>query len=173
MHEMAPAATTIAVLVNPAKRLQAETETRDVQAAARVLGVRLIILNASSPSDIESVFASLPDTGAGALVVSGETFFGTQRDHLVALAARHAVPAIYAYSDYTAAGGLMNYGPPLLDAYRQGGIYTGRILKGEKAADLPVQQVTKVELFINLKTAKVLGLTVPLTLLARADEVIE
>jgi putative ABC transport system substrate-binding protein len=144
-----------------------------VQAAARVLGVRLVILHASSPSDIDSAFASLLDERAGALVVSGETFFGTQRDHLVALADRHAIPAIYAYSDYTAAGGLMNYGPPLLDAYRQGGVYTGRILKGEKPADLPVQQVTKVELFINLKTAKALGITVPLGLLTRADEVIE
>jgi putative tryptophan/tyrosine transport system substrate-binding protein len=175
MHEMVPAATTIAVFVNPANPLQTETETRDVQVAARVLGVRVVVLHASSPSEIDSAFVSLLDERAGALVVSGENFFVTQRDHLVALAARHSIPAIYniPLRDFTAAGGLMNYGPRLTDAYRQVALYSGRILKGEKPADLPVQQVTKIEMFINLKTAKALGLTVPLALLTRADEVIE
>jgi putative ABC transport system substrate-binding protein len=175
MHEMVSAATTIAVLVNPANPLQTETESRDVQVAARVLGVRVVVLHASSPSEIDSAFVSLLDEGAGALVVSGENFFVTQRDHLVALAARHAIPAIYniPLRDFTAAGGLMNYGPRLTDAYRQVALYSGRILKGEKPADLPVQQVTKIEMFINLRTAKALGLTIPLTLLTRADEVIE
>ncbi len=168
-----PPATTIAMLVNPGNIPQTATEKRTVQDAARVLGARVVILNASSPSEIESVFATLVGERAGALVVSGETFFLTQRHRLVELAARHAVPTIYAYRDFPAAGGLMSYGGNFADSYRLIGVYAGRILKGEKPADLAVQRSTKVELVINLKTAKALGLTIPLPLLGRADEVIE
>jgi putative tryptophan/tyrosine transport system substrate-binding protein len=173
MHSLMPPATTIAVLVNPANILQTATERRIVQDAAHVLGARVVVVNASSPSEIESAFATLVGERVGALVVSGENFFLTQRDRLVELAAHHAVPAIYAYREYVAAGGLMSYGTDISDAYRHVGVDTGRILKGEKAADLPVQQVTKVELVINLKIAKTLNLTFPLPLLGRADEVIE
>jgi putative ABC transport system substrate-binding protein len=133
----------------------------------------VVFLNASSPSEIESAFATLVGERLGALVVSGENFFLTQRDRLVDLAANHAVPTIYAYREYVVAGGLMSYGTDISDAYRHVGVNTGRILKGEKAADLPVQQVTKVELILNLKTAKALGLSIPIPLLGRADEVIE
>jgi putative ABC transport system substrate-binding protein len=173
MHSLMPPATTIAVLVNPANILQTATERRIVQDAAHVLGARVVIVNASSPSEIESAFATVVSERVGALVVSGENFFLTQRDRLVELAAHHAVPAIYAYREYIEAGGLMSYGTDISDAYRHVGVNTGRILKGEKAADLPVQQVTKVELILNLKTAKALGITFPLPLIGRADEVIE
>jgi putative tryptophan/tyrosine transport system substrate-binding protein len=173
MHSLMPPATTIAVLVNPANIPQAATERGIVQDAARVLGTRVVFLNASSPSEIESAFATLVGERLGALVVSGENFFLTQRDRLVDLAANHAVPTIYAYREYVVAGGLMSYGTDISDAYRHVGVNTGRILKGEKAADLPVQQVTKVELILNLKTAKALGLSIPIPLLGRADEVIE
>jgi len=173
MQSLVPPATTIAVLVNPGNIPQTATEKRTVQDAARVLGARVVILNASSPSEIESAFATLVGERAGALVVSGETFFLTQRDRLVELAARHAVPTIYAYRDFPATGGLMSYGGNFADSYRLIGVYAGRILKGEKPADLAVQRSTKVELVINLKTAKALGLTIPLPLLGRADEVIE
>ena len=141
-----PPATTIAMLVNPGNIPQTATEKRTVQDAARVLGARVVILNASSPSEIESVFATLVGERAGALVVSGETFFLTQRHRLVELAARHAVPTIYAYRDFPAAGGLMSYGGNFADSYRLIGVYAGRILKGEKPADLAVQRSTKVEL---------------------------
>ncbi|MFZ1185918.1 MAG: ABC transporter substrate-binding protein, partial [Pseudolabrys sp.] len=137
------------------------------------LGVRVVILNASSPSEIESVFEVLIGQRAGALVVSGEIFFLNQRDRLVKLAARHAVPTIYAYREFPVAGGLMSYGADFKEPYRVLGVYAGRILKGEKPANLPVQQATKVELVINLKTAKALGLNIPNTLIGRADEVIE
>jgi putative ABC transport system substrate-binding protein len=173
MHSLMPPATTIAVLVNPANIPQAATERGIVQDAARVLGTRVVFLNASSPSEIESAFATLVGERLGALVVSGENFFLTQRDRLVDLAANHAVPTIYAYREYVVAGGLMSYGTDISDAYRHVGVNTGRILRGEKAADLPVQQVTKVELILNLKTAKALGLSIPIPLLGRADEVIE
>jgi putative ABC transport system substrate-binding protein len=173
LHEVVPAATTIALFVNQTNSAAAEAETKDMQAGARILGLRLLVLNASSPSEIAAGFATLVRERAGALVVPGETFFTTQRERLVALTAQHAVPAIFQYREFTEAGGLMSYGPDNLDAYRQVGIYTGRILKGEKPADLPVQQSTKLELVINLKTAKALGLTIPETLLATADKVIE
>jgi putative ABC transport system substrate-binding protein len=173
LHELAPAATSIALLANPANPVLAADETRELQAAARVLGVNLLVLHASSPSEIDAAFATLVEQRVGALLVSSDADFSIRRDQIVALAARHAVLAIYQWREYTAAGGLMSYGPSLTDAYRINGVYTGRILKGEKPADLPVQQVTKIELVINMKAAKALGLTFPTALLVRADEVIE
>jgi putative tryptophan/tyrosine transport system substrate-binding protein len=171
--ELVPTASSIAYLRNPTNPVFAETETREVQDAARARGVRLLFVNASRPSEIETAFADLVQQRADALQVSSDGFLLTHPDQIVALAARHAVPAIYAWRQFTAVGGLMSYGTNIRDAWRQAGIYTGRILKGERPADLPVQQVTKIELVINLKTAKALGLTFPLTLLGRADEVIE
>jgi putative ABC transport system substrate-binding protein len=173
MHNLMPPGTTIAVLVNPANIPQTATERVVVQDAARVLDARVVIVSASSPSEIESAFAALVRDQLGALVVSGENFFLTQRNLLVKLAANHAVPTIYPYREFVLAGGLMSHGTHFSDAFRRIGVNTGRILKGKKAADLPVQQVTKIELAINLKTAKALGLTFPLPLLGRADEVIE
>ncbi len=174
LHELVPASDLIAVLINRANRTT-ESEARGLQVAARVLGVRLLILNASSQRDIEAAFATLVRERAGALVISSDALFLTQRDQIVALAARYAVPAIQQFREFTAAGGLMSYGPgtSLLDAWRLAGTYAGRMLGGEKPADLPVQQSTKVELALNLKTAKALGLTFPTALLVRADEVIE
>jgi putative ABC transport system substrate-binding protein len=150
-----------------------ETELREIETAARVLGVRLVVLSASSPSEIEAAFGAVVQQRAGALVVGSDPLFFGQRDQLVTLASRHGVPAIYHDPQFVEAGGLMSYGAKVLDGYRLVGVYTGRILKGEKPADLPVQQSTTVELIINMKTAKALGLTVPITLLGRADEVIE
>ncbi len=173
MHSLMPPATTIAVLVNPANAPQTATEAGIAREASRVLNAPVVIVNASSPSEIEPAFATLADNKAGSLVVSGETFFLTQRKRLVELAARHALPTIYAYREFPVAGGLMSYGANFAEPYRLIGAYAGRILKGEKPADLPVQQSTKVELVINLKTAKTLGLSIPLPLLGRADEVIE
>jgi putative ABC transport system substrate-binding protein len=172
LHELVPAATTIAILVNPANR-SAEIQVRDMQAAARTLGLELHILQASTERDIDAAFATLTRLRAGALVISPEAFFNSRSEQLAALTVRHAVPAIYTYREFAAAGGLMSYGGSITDSYRQAGIYVGRILKGEKPADLPVQQSAKVELIINMKTAKALGLTVPFALLGRADEVIE
>jgi putative ABC transport system substrate-binding protein len=173
MHNLMPPDTTIAALVNPANIPQTATERVIVQDAARARDARVVILNASTPNEIESAFATLVSERVGALVVSGENFFLTQHDLMVELAARHAVPTIYPYREFVLAGGLMSYGTHFADAFRQIGVNTGRILKGEKPADLPVQQVTKIELAVNLKTAKTLGLTIPLPLLGRADEVIE
>jgi putative tryptophan/tyrosine transport system substrate-binding protein len=173
MHNLMPPATTIALLVNPANTAQTATETETVRVAAAALGARVVILNASSPDGIDSAFATLVRQRMGALVVSGEYCFLTQRDRLSSLAARHAVPAIYAYREFAEAGGLMSYGTDNFDAHRRVGANVGRILKGKKPSDLPVQQITKVELIINLKTAKALGLTFPLTVLGRADDVIE
>jgi putative ABC transport system substrate-binding protein len=173
LHELVPATTSIALLANPANRVLAETEPRELQAAAGILGVHLSVLHASSPGEIDAAFAMLVEQGAGALLVSSDVSFQIRMEQIVALAARHAMPAIYPLPEFAAAGGLMSYGSSGLDGYRQIGIYAGRILKGEKPADLPVQQATKVELVINLKTAKALGIAVPLALRARADEVIE
>jgi putative ABC transport system substrate-binding protein len=173
MHSLMPPATAIAVLINPDNAPQSATERGIVQDVARVLGTHFVILNASSPSQIELAFATLVSERAGALVVSGENFFLTQRDLLVELAARHAMPTIYGYRDIVLAGGLISYSGRYDEGFRQVGINTGRILKGEKPADLPVQQVAKIELTINLKTAKALGLTIPESFLSRADEVIE
>jgi putative ABC transport system substrate-binding protein len=172
MHELVPAATTIAVLLNPTYP-SAETESRDMQAAARTLGLEVHLLRASNDHEIDDAFATLVQLRAGAVVITSDPFFNARTKQLAALALRHAVPTIFQYREFTAAGGLMSYGGSIIASYRQAGVYTGRILKGEKPADLPVQQSTKVELILNLKTAKALGLTVPITLLGRADEVIE
>jgi putative tryptophan/tyrosine transport system substrate-binding protein len=172
-HSLMPPGTTIAVLINPSNAPQSATERGIIQDVGRVLGVHFLVLTATSPGEIETAFATLVSERTGALVVSGENFFLTQRDLLVGLAARHAVPTVYAYREFVLSGGLISYGTHYVDAFHQVGVDTGRILKGQKPADLPVQQVTKIELAINLKTAKTLGLTIPLPLLARADEVIE
>jgi putative ABC transport system substrate-binding protein len=173
LHELVPRATLIAVLVNPTNPAIAEPTARDVQAAARILGLQIQVLPASTERDFETAFATLVQLRAGGLVIGSDAFFSTRFDKLAALALRHAVPTIYQNREFAAAGGLMSYGGSLTDQYRQVGVYTGRILKGEKAADLPVQQATRVELIINMTTAKALGLTFPITLLGRADEVIE
>src|SRR6516164_796594 len=172
-HSLVPPATTIAVLINPSNAPQSAIERGIIQDVGRVLSTHFLVLTASSPDEIETAFATLVSERAGALVVSGENFFLTQRDLLVGLAARHAMPTVYAYREFVLAGGLISYGTHYVDAFHQVGANTGRILKGEKPADLPVQQVTKIELAINLKTAKTLGLTIPFPLLGRADEVIE
>jgi len=171
-HELVPTATVIAVLVNPSNP-NAETVLRELQAAARILGVQLHVLHASAEREFDTVFASLGQPGAGALVIGPDPLFVARSEQLASLALRHAVPAISFIRDFVAAGGLMSYGGSNPDMYRIAGVYAGRILKGDKPADLPVQQTTKVELIINLKTAKALGLTIPETLLATADEVIQ
>jgi ABC-type uncharacterized transport system substrate-binding protein len=173
LHELVPTANTVVLLVNPTSPTIAETSIRELQAVARTLGLQLHVLSASTERDFDPVFTTLIQLRAGALVISGDAFFTSRSAQLAALALRHAVPAIYQFREFAAAGGLMSYGGSLTDSFRLLGAYTGRILKGEKPADLPVQQSTKVELIINLKTAKALGLTVPLSLLGRADEVIE
>jgi putative ABC transport system substrate-binding protein len=172
LHELVPKATLIAVLVNPTgPNLQAVL--RDLEAAARTVGLPIQVLRASNQDELDAAFATLVQLRASGLVIGTDTFFNSQSARLAALALRHGVPAIYQYREFAAAGGLMSYAGSINDAYRVAGVYTGRILKGEKAADLPVQQSTKAELFINLKTAKALGITVPTVLLARAHEVIE
>jgi putative tryptophan/tyrosine transport system substrate-binding protein len=173
LHELMPSATSIALLINPAAGSLRETITTDLQAAARKRGLQFHVLHANTVGDFDTVFATLAQLRAGGLVIGSDPFFNSQSEQLASLAIHHAVPAIYQYREFAAAGGLMSYGGSLTDMYRQVGVHTGRILKGEQPADLPVQQTTKVELIINLKTAKALGLTVPPTLLARADEVIE
>jgi putative ABC transport system substrate-binding protein len=173
LHELLPTAAVVALLVNPANPIATEWETSNLQDAARSLGLQLHILHASTASEVEAAFETLVGFRAGALVVSADSFFTSQRAQIVALAARHAVPAIYAWRLFAEAGGLMSYGSDIADLYRQLGLYTAKILKGATPADLPVQQVVKVELAINLTTAKALGLTIPLTLAGRADEVIE
>jgi putative ABC transport system substrate-binding protein len=172
-HELVPTATTIALLVNPTSPTIAETLTRELRSAARTFGLQLHVLHASTKRDLDTAFATLEGLRTGALVISTDNFFNDQSQQLVALAARHALPTIYPFHEYAQAGGLMSYGQSYAAPYRQIGVYVGRILKGERPADLPVQQTTKIELIINLKTAKALGLTIPPTLLARADEVIE
>ena len=173
MHGLMPPATTIAVLVNPANVPQTTSELELVQNAARVLGAHVVILKASNPDEIEAAFAIIVGERVGALVVSGENFFLTQLHLMTELVTRHAVPTIYAYRDFVLAGGLMSYGTRFGDAFRRLGVNTARVLKGEKTEDLPVEQITKIELAINLKAAKTLGLTIPASILARADEVIE
>jgi ABC-type uncharacterized transport system substrate-binding protein len=173
LHELVPTASRIAFLINPAAGAMSETISTSLQAAARKLGLQFHVLHASAVRDFDTVFATLAQLQVGGLVIGGDPFFNSQSKQLAALAIRDAVPAIYQYREFAAAGGLMSYGGSLTDMYRQFGIYTGRILKGDKPADLPVQQSTKVELFVNLKTARTLGLTVPVPLLGRADEVIE
>ena len=173
LHELLPAATIIAVLVDPTNPTLAEAFLPDLQAAARALGVRLHVLQASKEGDFDTVFATLIQLRASALIIGPSTYFVARSEQLAALAVRHAVPTIFHYRPFAAAGGLMSYGSSETNYYRLVGIYAGRILKGEKLADLPVQQATKVELIINLKTARALGLTIPLPLIGRADEVIE
>jgi putative ABC transport system substrate-binding protein len=172
LHEVLPGRTAIAVLVNP-KNPAAESQSRDLQAAARMLGLQVHVVHASIESDFAAVFAALVQRQIGGLVIAGDGLFVSRSEQLAALALRHAVPAIFQFRDFTAAGGLMSYGSSRTDQSRLAGIYTGRVLKGEKPADLPVQRSTKIELIINLKTARALGLTVPLSLRGRANEVIE
>jgi putative ABC transport system substrate-binding protein len=173
LYELVPTATSIALLVNPAAGSFHETISTDLKAAARKLRLQFQVLYASTERDFDAVFASVAQLRASGLVIGSDPFFNSQSKQLAALAIRHAVPAIYQYRKFAMAGGLMSYGGSLTDMYRQVGIHTGRILRGEKPADLPVQQSTKVELIVNLKTAKALGIDIPSSLLARADEVIE
>jgi putative ABC transport system substrate-binding protein len=172
LHQLLPLASSVAVLINP-KHPNFASDTKDLQGAARTLGLKIRFLNASSESDITAAFETLLQYRAEALFVNADPLFNNRRDQIVALAARHAVPAIYELREYVIAGGLISYGTSVTEAYRQAGIYAGRILKGEKPADLPVMQSTKFELVINLKTAKSLGVEIPASLLALADEVIE
>jgi putative ABC transport system substrate-binding protein len=172
MHELLPTATTIGLLLNPSNPTVTETQSKDLLIAAHTLGLQLHILHASTEPDFDTAFTSLIQSRAGGLVIGSDGFFVSQSERLAALAVRHAVPAIFQYRTFAEAGGLASYGGSITD-YRVSGAYTGRILKGEKPADLPVQQATKVELIINLKTARALGLTIPPMVLARADEVIE
>lgn len=173
MHEMVPNATSLALLINPTSPNLAETQSRDLQAAARSRGLQLHVLRASTEQEFDTVFASVSQLRAGGLVISSDSFFFSRSDQLAALAVRHAVPTIFGFREFVAAGGLMSYGGSLTESFRWVGVYAGRILKGEKLASLPVQQSTRIELFINLKTAQALGLEVPPTLLTRADDVIE
>jgi ABC-type uncharacterized transport system substrate-binding protein len=172
LHELIPSVSTIGILQNPNSPVS-ELMTRDVLAAASVIGVKVQILKTSTDREIDAAFMSLAQAQTGALLVTNDVLFNNRIEQIVALAARHAIPTMYALRDFAVAGGLISYGISLIEVYREVGLYTGRILKGEKPADLPVIQPTKFPLIINLKTAKVLDLEVPPTLLARADEVIE
>ena len=171
-HEIMPTATTIGFLVNPSSPLS-PTMIADALAAGRAIGVQVHTVNASTEDDFDNVFATLAELRARVLVIGADPFFNSRSEQLASVALRHGVAAVYQYREFAAAGGLMSYGPDIIDQARQVGIYAGRILKGAKPSDLPVQLNTNVELILNLKTARALGLTVPLTLLARADEVIE
>jgi putative ABC transport system substrate-binding protein len=173
LQQLLPDAGAAAVLVNPTNAVNAEPTTSALQAAAATLGLRLHVLQASTEHDLETAFAALAQTRAGGLVIGNDAFFTSRSQQLAMLALRHGVPTIYQFREFAAAGGLMSYGDSVTDQYRLFGLYTARILKGEKPAEVPVQQATKVDLIINLKTAKALHLDVPTTLLARADEVIE
>jgi putative tryptophan/tyrosine transport system substrate-binding protein len=173
VHEAVPAAISFGYLANPASAVVAAAESREVQAAARTLGIELLTVNAENPNAFEAAFAMLARERAGAVLISSDSMFSDAGDRLVALAEHHRIPAMHTYREATAAGGLMSYGTDRRGARRQSATYIGRILKGEKPSDLPVRQVTKIDLVINLKTAKALGLTIPETLLATADEVIQ
>jgi putative tryptophan/tyrosine transport system substrate-binding protein len=172
LHGLIPAARTVGALVNRMHPI-AEAQSSELQAAARALGLKLQILDASTERDFDAVFARLVELQADGLVIATDGLFISQSEHLARLAVRHAMPAIFQLRTFAAAGGLMSYGGDFAEMYRQSGVYVGRILKGEKPVDLPVQQVTRVELVLNLKSAKTLGLEIPPSLLARADEVIE
>jgi putative ABC transport system substrate-binding protein len=172
LRELAPNATALAMIVNP-KNPNTECDVQQMQSAARPMGLQILVLNASSERELDAAFARLVEQQADAVIVNADPYFNIRRYQLVALAAQNAVPAIYELREFVVGGGLMSYGTDIAEAYRNAGIYAGRILKGDKPADLPVQQSTKFELVINLKTAKALGLEVPASLLARADEVIE
>jgi putative ABC transport system substrate-binding protein len=172
LHELVPTANVVAVLFNPSDP-SSESQSRELQAAAHTVGLQLHILHANTERDFDAVFANLAQLRVGGLLIGADAFFNTRIEQLAALTTRYAVPAIYQLREFAAAGGLMSYGGGIAETHRQVGVYTGRILKGEKSADLPVQQITKIELVINLKTAKALGITFPETLLATADKVIE
>jgi putative tryptophan/tyrosine transport system substrate-binding protein len=172
LQELIPTADLFAVLINPTSPT-ADSQSRNLQTFARARGLQLHVLQASSERDFDTVFATLPQLRVAGLVFASDTMFGTHGEQIATFTVRHAVPAIHQSRDFTIAGGLMSYGGSFFESHRQAGVYTGRIIKGDKPADLPVQQVTKVELFINLKTAKTLGMTFPLSLLGRADQVIE
>jgi putative tryptophan/tyrosine transport system substrate-binding protein len=172
LHELVPTARVMALLVNPTNPF-VETETKELQAAAGSLGLELHVLNASAERDFDGVFAKLIQLQAGGLVITGDALFNTWTEQLAGLGLRHAVPTIYQSRKFAASGGLLSYGTDFTETYRLAGNYTGRVLNGDKPADLPVQQATRVEMYINLKTAKRLGLNVPNTLIGRADEVIE
>jgi len=172
LHELVPSAATFGFLTNPNDPIS-ELTTRDVLATASVMGLKVQIFKAATDREIDAAFANLIQTQTGALLVGNSFLFNTRMEQIVAFAARHAIPTMYAYREFAAAGGLISYGPSLTEEYRQAGLYAGRILKGEKPADLPVQQATKIELVINLKTAKALGLTIPDKLLALTDEALE
>jgi putative ABC transport system substrate-binding protein len=173
LHELLPTARDMALLINPTDPALAETETSMALAAAHTLGLELHVLNASTERDFDRVFEKLAELRVSGLVVAADVLFTSHIEQLALLTVRHAMPAAYQWREFTLAGGLLSYGADLTDSYHQVGIYAGRILKGDKPADLPVQQASKVELYINLKTAKALGITVPLPLSGRADEVIE
>jgi len=173
LHELVPTARVMALLVNPANPNVAEINSKELEAAARTLGLELHVLNASTEGDFDAVFTKLAQLRAGGLVISPDPFFTSQSEQLAALTIHHAVPTIHYNPEFVAAGGLLSYGAGSADAYRQAGNYTGRVLRGEKPTDLPIQQATKVELHINLKTAKALGITFPESILQRADAVIE
>jgi putative ABC transport system substrate-binding protein len=172
LHELVPSTATIGFLANP-DDLATELLTRDVLTAGAVVGIKVLTLKASADREIDAAFASVAQARTGALLVGNSVLYNSRIEHIVALAADHAIPTMYAMREFVVAGGLISYGVSLTEQYRQVGLYTARILKGEKPADLPVQQATRVELLINLRTARALGLTVPVTLLATADEVIE
>ena len=173
LHELIPKANSLAVLVNPANPVNTETNMKNLEAPARARGLQLHVLNASTERDFDAAFARLVQLDAGGLIVAPDIIFNSRAQQLAVLTLKHAVPAVHTVREFAVAGGLVSYGGDIKETHRQAGIYTGRILKGEKPADLPVQQVTKVELVINLRTAKALGLNVPNTLIGRADEVIE
>jgi ABC-type uncharacterized transport system substrate-binding protein len=173
LHELVPTASTVAFMVNSDLALSTEMQTSEAQLAARTLGLNMLVLNASSPTEIDAAFTTMVERGVGALILNDATIFRVRGDQVAELATRYRLPIIYAYRENTAAGGLMSYSTDLKAAWRQVGAYAGRILNGEKPANLPVQLATKITLVINLKTAKALGLTVPQSILLRADEVIE
>jgi putative ABC transport system substrate-binding protein len=173
LHELLPRAGVLALLVNPTAPQLAEPQTREVLSAAQTFGIDLHVLNASTEQDFNGIFTKLTELRAGGLLIGGDAFFTSHAKQLAALTVQHAIPAIYQWREFAAAGGLMSYGSDIRDAHRLVGIYAGRILKGDKPADLPVQQATKVEMYINLKTARALGITIPLPLSGRADEIFE
>jgi putative ABC transport system substrate-binding protein len=173
LRELLPSASVVALMVNPTNRVLGELVLRESQTAARSLGFDLHVLNASAESDFDAVFAKVAQLHASGLVIGADAFFTSQQERLAALALKHAVPTVYENRGFAAAGGLVSYGGRITDAYRLAGVYVGRVLKGDKPGELPVQQATNVEMFLNLKTAKALGVAVPLPLLGRADEVFE